>query len=285
MDGNGDACGRNPRKIFYMKTGSVRGKERDRPMEKKTVRLKNLIIGEGAPKICVPITGKNREEILAQGREAAAAGPDLLEWRADFWEGIREREKACRVLKELRGILKEIPILFTIRSREEGGVRNVTSEEYLALNLWAAGQQEISMVDIEVMHPLWSGKDVVKQIHQAGKPVIGSRHYFHRTPEREELKEIFQELGDSGADILKLAVMPASPREVLRLMEATLEEHGSRPQPLVTMSMGDLGMVSRISGSLTGSAVTFGSAAEASAPGQLPAEELRKILELLEKRK
>ena len=68
-------------------------------------------------------------------------------------------------------------------------------------------------------------------------------------------------------------------------MEATLEEHSSRPQPLVTMSMGDLGMVSRISGSLTGSAVTFGSAAEASAPGQLPAEALRNILELLEKRK
>ena len=52
-------------------------------------------------------------------------------------------------------------------------------------------------------------------------------------------------------------------------------------RPYITMSMGKLGLVSRISGELTGSAVTFGSASAASAPGQLPVGELRTILSLL----
>lgn len=61
-----------------------------------------------------------------------------------------------------------------------------------------------------------------------------------------------------------------------------MEEHEKRPQPVVTMSMGARGVISRLSGGLTGSAITFGAAAEASAPGQLPAGKLREILEFLE---
>ena len=40
------------------------------------------------------------------------------------------------------------------------------------------------------------------------------------------------------------------------------------------MSMGKLGVISRICGEVFGSAVTFGTAGKASAPGQLPANQL-----------
>ena len=52
--------------------------------------------------------------------------------------------------------------------------------------------------------------------------------------------------------------------------------------PVVTMSMGGLGAVSRVSGAVFGSALTFATAGGApSAPGQLPVERVRAMLELL----
>ncbi len=51
--------------------------------------------------------------------------------------------------------------------------------------------------------------------------------------------------------------------------------------PVITMSMGPIGQLSRVAGSVTGSAVTFGAGAEASAPGQLGAAELKQILDIL----
>ena len=52
-------------------------------------------------------------------------------------------------------------------------------------------------------------------------------------------------------------------------------------RPVITMSMGAAGCISRISGEFTGSCVTFGSGAQASAPGQLPMTELQEVLEVL----
>ena len=247
-------------------------------MKKRIITIKKTAIGDGIPKICVPITGSREKEILERARAAADAGPDLAEWRIDFWEALLEEEKRNSLLSELGEILKEIPLLLTFRSRDEGGNREISREAYRELNLWAARQPEIALVDVEALNPRWEGKTLIRQIRDAGKPVIGSRHYFDRTPEQQELEEIFRDLADSGADILKLAVMPREPEDVLRLMEATLREDRRREQPVVTMAMGKLGAVSRISGGLTGSAVTFGSAGEASAPGQLPAGELKRIL-------
>ena len=74
-----------------------------------------------------------------------------------------------------------------------------------------------------------------------------------------------------GADICKIATMPHSPADVLTLLDATrimAEEHADRP--LITMAMGALGIVSRVSGETFGSAATFGMAGTPSAPGQIP---------------
>lgn len=87
---------------------------------------------------------------------------------------------------------------------------------------------------------------------------------------------------DLGADIVKFAVTPRSERDVLRLLDATLamkEDHNTTP--VITMSMGKLGVISRICGEVFGSAVTFGTAGKASAPGQLPANQLSIYLKSL----
>ena len=82
-----------------------------------------------------------------------------------------------------------------------------------------------------------------------------------------------------GVDIPKLAVMPESREDVLLLMEATsLADRLLPDKPLITMSMGAKGVVSRIAGGQFGSAVTFGCMGRASAPGQIEVGILKGIL-------
>ena len=109
---------------------------------------------------------------------------------------------------------------------------------------------------------------------------IYSYHNFEETPPQDELVEKMKQMFLRGCDIAKIAVMPKSSADVLALLGATEEMKQLFPNcPIITMSMGRLGMVSRLCGETFGSALTFGSAARASAPGQVPALELRRTLE------
>ena len=248
---------------------------------KKHVRLNQTVLGDGVPKICIPVTGRTEQEITEQARAAAAERPDLIEWRADFYGKIENREAAGEVLSALSGICGQIPILFTFRSAGEGGNREISTEAYRELNIWAASRPETDLIDVEGRREGLDAAALVKAVRQAGKPVTASCHFFEQTPGREAMLLVLEELERTGADILKLAVMPSSPEDVMELMAATLEMNGRTERPLITMSMGRLGTVSRVCGRLTGSALTFGTAGPASAPGQLPAAELRRMLELL----
>ena len=88
----------------------------------------------------------------------------------------------------------------------------------------------------------------------------------------------------SGADILKMAVMPKDFEDVAAIMQATNEMTKLTDRPLISMAMGDTGSMSRISGENFGSCVTFGTVGKASAPGQFPIKELRMMMEALHRK-
>ena len=78
--------------------------------------------------------------------------------------------------------------------------------------------------------------------------------------------------------------MPGNKKDVLTLLSATremAEEYADRP--IITMSMSGNGVISRLSGEIFGSAMTFGAAKKASAPGQMGVEDLRQVLQILHK--
>ena len=88
-----------------------------------TVKVRNIVLGEGLPKIAVPNVGVTEEEILASAKEIAAAKPDIMEWRIDYYEaGIKDNEKLIATAKALRDVVGELPILVTFRTNNEGGV-------------------------------------------------------------------------------------------------------------------------------------------------------------------
>ena len=99
----------------------------------KTVKIKDIEIGKGMPKICIPITGKNREEILLDIEEILRQKPDLAEWRVDCYEEGEKEEKVLEMLETITDRLGQIPLLFTFRTAREGGSTQISFESYVKL--------------------------------------------------------------------------------------------------------------------------------------------------------
>ena len=224
----------------------------------KPIQIKNLTIGAGIPKICVPLTGTTREKICQEAEDAKKAAADLVEWRADFFEELMNPEACQNVLEALAEILGETPLLFTIRTSEEGGNITISLEDYAACNINIAKGKKADLVDVEVMSNSEEKKKLVAELQKEGVKVIASSHDFHKTDSQEVLLNRFREMEKSGADILKMA-----------------------EKPLVSMAMGSIGSITRISGENFGSGITFGTVGAASAPGQFPIGELRSLLDAL----
>ena len=121
-------------------------------------------------------------------------------------------------------------------------------------------------------------KKLVADLQKTGVKVIASSHDFEKTDSQELLLKRFEEMEKSGADILKMAVMPHGFEDVASIMEVTNAMSKKCEKPLVSMAMGSIGSISRISGENFGSAITFGTVGAASAPGQFPIGELRQLL-------
>lgn len=246
------------------------------------VIVRNIKIGEGIPKICVPVVGMTMDEIINEAKSFSDIPVDIVEWRADWYEDVFAFDKVRETLVQLRKVLGETPILFTFRTAKEGGEKEVDEAVYCALNKMVLEAGDADLIDVE----LFSGEAVVKEIircaHQHGVKVIASNHDFQKTPSREEIIERLKSMQELGADILKIAVMPQSSKDVITLLAATEEMAANyAKQPLVTMSMSGRGVVSRLAGEVFGSAMTFGAAKKASAPGQIPVQELENILSVL----
>lgn len=250
----------------------------------KTIQIRNVTIGEGRPKICVPIVGETMEDILREAENLSGLPVDVVEWRADWFQDVFDTEKVLQAAKELRTVLKETPLLFTFRTAKEGGEKAISSEDYLALNLAVAASGFVDLIDVE----LFSGDELVKELiqkaHGHGVKVIASNHDFHKTPEKAEILRRLRLMQDFDADLPKIAVMPTCRQDVLTLLTATLEMTETyADRPIITMSMSGTGVISRLTGEFFGSALTFGAAAKASAPGQIPISDLETVLSVIHK--
>lgn len=249
-----------------------------------TLKIKDVVLGEGLPKICVSIIGKTKQEIIEQAKKIVALPVDVVEWRVDWFDDVLAIDKVTEVLKELVDCLNNKPLLFTFRTSKEGGERSISNEYYNELNTTVAKTGLVDLVDVEV----FTGDDIVKNIienvHLANTKVVGSNHDFGKTPSKDDLIYRLRKMQELGADVPKIAVMPKSKLDVLTLLEATVimnECYADRP--IITMSMSGVGAISRLAGEVFGSALTFGAVGKASAPGQIGVEDLENVLKIINK--
>ena len=207
----------------------------------KNVIIKQTILGRGMPKICAPLVEKDYESLIHQAASFTEQPVDIAEWRADWFDSILEPDTLDQVLPGLESALKDIPLLFTFRTQREGGHLSAPLPAYRSLAEHAICSGHVHLVDLEILRRL---------------------HHME----------------DLGADIAKIAVMPQSAGDVLTLLSATHKASQSLSCPLITMSMKGTGLISRLSGEVFGSCLTFGSVKEASAPGQIEVGKLKEFL-------
>lgn len=244
------------------------------------VLVKNLAIGEGQPKIAIPLTAPTLSGLEEALDPLAEVPCDLVEWRGDCYAPIREPGSWQAPLVLFRQRIPHLPLLFTIRTTVEGGHLEISTEDYVRLLEEVMDSGAIDLVDVELSR----GNDVMEHLvdraHRAGLKVVGSCHDFQKTPSRETLVRTLCTMQDLGCDLAKYAVMPRKEEDVLTLLAATLEMKEDHPRtPVITMAMGPMGAITRIGGGRFGSAVTFSTAGAASAPGQLPADLLAQVIQ------
>lgn len=246
-----------------------------------SVSVRNIVLGEGIPKICIPLVSTCLDALLNDMKKALDHSADLIEWRVDWMDDIFKEGYLEEILPAVRKTAGDTPLLFTFRTKKEGGNMAASLLQYKELVKRAICSGLVDLVDIE----LFSDKDTVNELIALAKEknvkTILSNHDFFKTPSGNEIFSRLKQMEEAGADIAKIAVMPESTEDVLTLLSATCKAKKELTCPVITMSMAGTGLISRLSGEVFGSCLTFGTAGNISAPGQIDALKLRSVLHIL----
>ncbi len=253
-----------------------------RQQSKIKVIVRGRVIGGPLPLICLPLVAKSRDGLLEQAHEQVLLQPDLLEWRIDAYQKATDVADCLSLLKNLREVIGGIPLIFTCRVEKEGGFQRISQGNRLELITAALETGRIDLVDIE----LCNAEDFIETVRKSCSlnevKLILSHHNFSETPSGEFIYTTLLKAQKMGADIAKLAAMPKNYTDVLTLMNATNRARNEGVDlPMITISMGQEGGITRLAGGLFGSDITFAAGSTSSAPGQLPLADLRMGMALL----
>jgi 3-dehydroquinate dehydratase-1 len=251
----------------------------------KPITLNGQAIAGGKfPLICTPLVGRTLDKVMAELDVVLPKKPDVLEWRVDFFEPIDDTAAVIAAARAIKNKAGSIPLLFTRRSIIEGGEKIVLNEGQV-ITLYAAvcESKSIDLIDYEMANDAAT----IVRVRDAAKAhdikLMLSFHNFSFTPGLETLVAKFLTADQLGADVAKVAVMPRDLDDVLTLLTATREASKKLRIPLISMSMGPMGALTRLIGGVFGSSLSFAVGAAASAPGQVPIEDLNTALAILQK--
>lgn len=242
------------------------------------------LAGGRLPAICAPLVARTHAALAEEAAAVAALRPDLLEWRVDYFEHVRDTQAVLAAAQAVQQAARGIPVLFTRRAQREGGQPiGMDEAQVLALYAAVAASGTVDAVDYEMAHEPAQVAQARELTRRHGLPLVLSFHDFQRTPADAELDARFTQAAHLGADVAKLAVMPQSLSDVHRLLGATLRASDRLAIPVIAMSMGALGAVTRLCGGVYGSALTFAVGSHASAPGQIAIADVRAALAVLQR--
>jgi 3-dehydroquinate dehydratase I len=254
-------------------------------MHPKAIELEGKPLGSGRfPAICTPLVGRTREQVLSEVAAIAGRKPDLLEWRVDFFEAIADPAEVVDVAGRIRNSAGSIPLLFTRRSVREGGEPIALSEQQV-ISLYRAvcASGHVDLVDFEMGNDAADVAEVRELSLARGVKLILSFHDFDSTPPLDFLVQRFSQAAELEADVAKVAVMPRTMQDVLTLLDATLQASKALDIPVISISMGGYGALTRLCGWAFGSALTFAVGEIGSAPGQMPLDHVEAGIAILQR--
>ena len=251
-------------------------------MPNRPIKVKNAVLGGERPLVCVPLVGQNKDSVMSEVGKIANVAADIIELRVDAWDCIEDVGESVSRVSEVRRLAGDVPIILTCRGHWEGGFKEVSEEAKDRLYESVLQRGLVDFVDKELSYGFQKLSELKQKTAAAGAHLIISYHNFSETPSKEFIYSQLVSQVRCGADVPKIAVMPLTEEDVLTLLGATLSFRRDYPEyPLITMSMAKLGTASRIVGCLFGSDLSFGVGSQASAPGQMPVNELNTALNIL----
>lgn len=243
----------------------------------KPIKASKQILGGEKPLVCIPLVGKTREAIISEANNVPVIAPDIIELRIDAWNFIEDVPRSIDMIGEVHKIVGDTPIILTCRGDWEGGFKKVDDGVKFAVYAGAVELAYVDFIDAELKYGGEKLGELLETLRGTKTSLIVSFHDFKATPPKEELFSIIEKEIQVGAHVAKLAAMPQREEDVLSVLEATLAIRRKYPDvPIISMSMGPLGAVTRLVGGVFGSDLTFAVGSKASAPGQIPVAELRK---------
>lgn len=197
---------------------------------------------------------------------------DILELRIDAIPScdIEMVEQMVSALKELNGSFQ---ILVTYRTQSQGGEGDLEESAYQQLLVDLSKLTQIDFIDVEWEPEVDRIMTCQKMLAQ-GAMIVASYHNFNETPSLDVMKKTYFRLSQMGASHVKIAVMPQSREDVLRVLHAVSEASDALTQWVTGISMSHLGLITRTAQSAFGGCLSFGALEEAVAPGQISVRQL-----------
>ena len=201
--------------------------------------------------ICTSIQHKNLEQILTILDDPFV---EMAEIRLDLCDldvpQIKELFESC-----------EKPLIATCRSGKDAVQKMKTAVE--------AGAR---FLDLDISAPVEVSQQFQKLCRKAGTELIRSFHDFEGTPDLQYLRQVESRCRRYGADIAKIVVTAHSEQDC----ETVLSLYDGTRTGLVAFAMGEAGRGSRVECLRRGAPFSYASYDEATAPGQIPYEQMHK---------
>lgn len=225
---------------------------------RKTVKLRNVVLGSGHLALIMPIAARSFEEVISLAKEFEPYDADILEWRVDYLEDLENLPALLETAKALREAVGERSIMVTPRHHEENGVREIKPEakEKILFTLIRSGQ--IDMVDVEMRYGKSYIQNIRQECHRYGVALMVSYHDLKRTPDTPEVISLLQKEVELGADVCKVSFVAETYGDTDRLGKSIGKaREAGIDVPIVSISAGPKGVLSRICGDVFGSDGTF----------------------------
>ena len=250
--------------------------------KKRIVKLGGVTLGAGMPAVCVPVMGRNIEELSAAAERARSAEADVIELRMDSMDEMPDATAALEAIAAVKRAAESIPLLFTLRTQRDGGAGSADAQAYEALLSGVIRAGACEAVDCELSVGEAAFARIAKLAKAHGVVLVGSSHEFGSIGDMRRAGEWLKRQEELGADVCKAAVMTRDVHEALCAMQVYAQAHEQLKAPMIAIAMGPVGVMTRLCGACFGSCLTFGTAGEQSAPGQIDAMKLRAALETVD---
>ncbi len=257
---------------------------------KKELWIRNLNMDDNILKFCGIILPKNGNDVQQQVQEFIRQEVDMLEFRVDGmlrrgrkWPGYFLRVTMVQLaLDRIQHLAPDMPVVFTLRSKKEGGKFKGTVEEYEDFLRTMSFSEGIDIIDVEMSETEAEDEQehFIYFLNSMGKRVILSKHIMGDIPFEERMRlaeEALKRQEKSGADIFKLAMYVENEAE-MKAYQKLLRAHNIWMNRFhIGIAMGEAGKESRYNKDWCDSCLTFVCDKKVVAPGQMSIEEIKEI--------